>query len=126
MRRTPTPAALDVVVVTCAVSAGGHAALVPEHVREALQLGAAFVVSVVLLGWAVIALRERRPRRADERAAPGQPDRRLTKGSARAQHRLTGKFVADARDYDAVHRHILEMADMLSDGIMKQLPQRFR
>ena len=43
-----------------------------------------------------------------------------------ATHRLTGKFAADVRDYDAVHRHILEMADMLSDGIMKQFPQRFR
>jgi hypothetical protein len=25
-----------------------------------------------------------------------------------------------------VHRHILEMADMLSAGIMREFPQRFR
>ena len=43
-----------------------------------------------------------------------------------AQDRLTGNFAADVRDYDAVHRHILEMADMLSAGIMRQFPQRFR
>jgi hypothetical protein len=43
-----------------------------------------------------------------------------------AQDRLTGKFAADVRDYDAVHRHILEMADMLSSGIMREFPQRFR
>ena len=56
MRRTLSPTALDVVVVSCAVSAGVHVALVPEHMREAPQLGVAFGVSVVLLGGAVIAL----------------------------------------------------------------------
>jgi hypothetical protein len=33
-----------------------------------------------------------------------------------AQDRLTGKFAADVRDYDAIHSHILEMADTLSAG----------
>jgi hypothetical protein len=45
---------------------------------------------------------------------------------AEAQHRLQGDFAADIRDYEAVHRHILEMADMLSDGIIRQFPKRFR
>jgi hypothetical protein len=45
---------------------------------------------------------------------------------AEAQHRLQGNFAADVRDYDAVHRHILEMADTLSAGIMRQFPGRFR
>jgi hypothetical protein len=40
--------------------------------------------------------------------------------------RLQGRFAADIRDYEAVHRHILEMADMLSDGIIRQFPARFR
>jgi hypothetical protein len=43
-----------------------------------------------------------------------------------ATHRLTGDFGADIRDYEHIHRHILEMADMLSDGIMAQFPHRFR
>jgi len=43
-----------------------------------------------------------------------------------ATHRLTGTFAADIRDYEHIHRHILEMADMLSDGIMAQFPGRFR
>jgi hypothetical protein len=43
-----------------------------------------------------------------------------------AQDRLNGRFAADISDYEAVHRHILEMADMLSDGIMRQFPGRFR
>jgi hypothetical protein len=30
------------------------------------------------------------------------------------------------RDYEAIHRHILHMADMLSAGIIKQFPHRFR
>jgi hypothetical protein len=43
-----------------------------------------------------------------------------------AVDRLNGRFAADVRDYDAVHRSILEMADMLSDGIVAQFPGRFR
>jgi hypothetical protein len=43
-----------------------------------------------------------------------------------AQDQLTGNFAGSVRDYDAVHRHILEMADMLSEGLVKQFPRRFR
>jgi hypothetical protein len=43
-----------------------------------------------------------------------------------AQDVLAGNFAADVADYDVVHHHILEMADMLSDGIMRQFPGRFR
>jgi hypothetical protein len=43
-----------------------------------------------------------------------------------ATHRLQGDFTADARDYDRIHNQILEMADMLSEGIIRQFPGRFR
>jgi hypothetical protein len=43
-----------------------------------------------------------------------------------AAHRLAGDFSADIRDYEAIHHHILVMADALSDGIMDQFPGRFR
>jgi len=43
-----------------------------------------------------------------------------------AVHRLSGDFAADIRDYERIHRHILEMADMLSTGIIEQFPRRFR
>ena len=40
--------------------------------------------------------------------------------------RLNGRFAADIADYEAVHRHILAMADALSAGIVAQFPGRFR
>ena len=39
---------------------------------------------------------------------------------------LQGKYPESVRAYDDVHKQILEMADMLSDGIMRQFPSRFR
>src|SRR5262245_59279991 len=43
-------------VFACAASAGAHAGLVPEHLRESPQLGVAFIASVVLLTAAGAAL----------------------------------------------------------------------
>jgi hypothetical protein len=40
---------LDAVIVTCAISAGIHAALAPDHFREATGAGTGFVVATVLL-----------------------------------------------------------------------------
>ena len=75
-----------------------------------------------------------------------QPDRRLPhkanprdwpRGEMRAMMRehldltlaeavaLTRDHRADIRAYDRIHRQILGMADMLSDGIVAQFPKRF-
>jgi hypothetical protein len=62
------------------------------------------------------------PRAAARSMMKGHLDQTL----AQAQHRLQGRFAADARDYDVIHRHILVMADTLSAGIIRQFPQRFR
>lgn len=43
-----------------------------------------------------------------------------------ASARLTGDFAADIAAYEKVHADILEMADMLSTGIIQQFPQNFR
>jgi hypothetical protein len=42
-----------------------------------------------------------------------------------AVDRLHGDYGADIADYDMVHSQILEMADMLSDGIIDAFPARF-
>ncbi|HEY7708004.1 MAG TPA: hypothetical protein VH968_12630 [Gaiellaceae bacterium] len=51
----------DVVALTCAVSAGIHAGLTPEHFEERLAAGAGFAVSAVLLAGIAVGL-ARRPR----------------------------------------------------------------
>ena len=45
---------------------------------------------------------------------------------AEAVAHLEQRHRADIRAYDRVHRQILAMADMLSDGIAAQFPKRFR
>lgn len=42
-----------------------------------------------------------------------------------ATARLRGDWAADVAAYDEVHRHILQMADVISDGIVQQFPNRF-
>src|SRR5687767_6992655 len=44
---------------------------------------------------------------------------------AEAVARLTGDWNADVAAYDAVHQHILHMADALSGGIIAQFPAAF-
>jgi hypothetical protein len=42
-----------------------------------------------------------------------------------AKARLRGDWAADIAAYDTVHHHILQMADVLSKGIVSQFPKRF-
>jgi hypothetical protein len=44
---------------------------------------------------------------------------------AEAVARLNGNWEGDVAAYDAVHQHILHMADTLSDGIIAQFPAAF-
>jgi CHASE2 domain-containing sensor protein len=57
---TPRPIAggraRDVAVLACALSAGVHAGLVPEHVHESTRLALAFACAAVLAGLVVVAL----------------------------------------------------------------------
>jgi len=45
---------------------------------------------------------------------------------AEAVHELNGDYAASVADYEEIHHHILEMADLLSNGIMRAFPQSFR
>ncbi len=40
--------------------------------------------------------------------------------------RLQGNWNADVAAYDQIHRHALHFADLLSTGLVKQFPKRFR
>lgn len=44
---------------------------------------------------------------------------------AEATDHLKGNYAADVKDYDAIEHHIIMMADVLSDGIIAQFPQKF-
>lgn len=43
-----------------------------------------------------------------------------------ATDRLGGNYAADIKDYDEIHHHILGLANALTDGIVKQFPDRFK
>jgi hypothetical protein len=62
------------------------------------------------------------PRKTLRKMMKGHLDQTL----AEATNRLSGSYDADVRDYDEIHEHILEMADALSAGIIKQFPRKFR
>src|SRR5687768_13385582 len=49
----------------------------------------------------------------------------LTSTTNEVVARLTKNWDADVRAYDDVYRHILMMSDALSDGIVKQFPNKF-
>jgi hypothetical protein len=46
----------DIVIVACAISAGIHGALVPDHFREGAEAGVGFVVATALLAVLAVAL----------------------------------------------------------------------
>ena len=43
-----------------------------------------------------------------------------------AADELGGKYADSVTEYEAIHLHMLDMADLLSNGIMRAFPQRFR
>ena len=49
----------------------------------------------------------------------------LSTTTAEVVARLTKDWAGDVRAYDALYDHILKMADALSDGIIKQFPEKF-
>ena len=69
--------------------------------------------------------------KANPRALPFARTDRLMKGHLddtldEAVDQLGGDFGASVRDYDHIHHHILRMSDAISDGMIRQFPDRFR
>lgn len=56
---SPSQTRTDAVVLACAISAGIHAALAPEHFRETTGAGVGFVASAVLLAALAVVLTRR-------------------------------------------------------------------
>jgi hypothetical protein len=52
--------------------------------------------------------------------------RHLKLTTEEAVARLQGNWNADVAAYDKIHRHALHLSDLLSDGLIKQFPKRFR
>jgi hypothetical protein len=59
----------DVLIVACAISAGIHAALTPEHFEEGVGAGGGFLVATILLGLVAVGLTRRTDEAAPARAA---------------------------------------------------------
>jgi hypothetical protein len=59
-------------------------------------------------------------------AMKAEMHRHLDLTTQEAVARLQANWTADVAAYDKVHQHILHMSDMLSQGIIKQFPARFR
>ena len=66
------------------------------------------------------------PRFLSRSAARGMMNIHLTQVIQQGVDELTGNYLADARAFAPYIRHILDMADMISSGIISQFPARFR
>lgn len=71
-------------------------------------------------------LHEANPRNWSRKAMRRMMKGHLDQTVSEAVNRLSGRYEADVRDYDEIHRHILMMADTLSRGMIEQFPRRFR
>jgi hypothetical protein len=70
-------------------------------------------------------LSEANPRRWPLEAMRAHMTSHLDLTLEEAVARLEGRYADDIAAYDKVHADILEMADLLSDGIVAQFPSRF-
>lgn len=73
-----------------------------------------------------VALSALNPRHWDEDQLSEMMVEHLDTTLAEALSRLGGNFAQDIADFEVVHHHILEMADFLSNGIIRQSPRKFR
>ena len=65
------------------------------------------------------------PKNWPEATLQGAMKTHLDQTLEEATHRLQGKYDEDIKDYDEIVKHILMMADVLSNGIIAQFPAKF-
>jgi hypothetical protein len=70
-------------------------------------------------------LHELNPRQWPLEELDAMMDEHLDLTLAEAVARLEGRYTDDVAVYEDIHAQILEMADMLSDGIIRAFPQKF-
>jgi hypothetical protein len=66
------------------------------------------------------------PRHWELAVMKAEMHKHLTLTTEEAVARLQGDWTADVAAYDEIHEHILHMSDLLSTGLVKQFPRRFR
>ncbi len=100
--------------IIAAAKAGDQTAVADAQARWTTNAGeiAAFLAAANPRSWDL-----------DEMTAMLDEHLRLTTDEAVA--RLQGDWAADVAAYDQIHAHALGMADVLSNGIIKQFPSRF-
>ena len=121
-----------------AANADAVTALLTEHILIAAELltaakaGDGAAVAAALEAWyengedIAVALSDLNPRHWDEDELSEMMVTHLDTTLAEALSRLGGNFAQDIADFEVVHEHILEMADFLSNGIIRQFPRKFR
>ena len=70
-------------------------------------------------------LHQANPKYWSEEALKAMMRTHLDQTLAEAVHRLQGQYEADIRDYDEIVHHMIMMADILTEGIVKQFPEKF-
>ena len=112
-------------------------ALLRDHILTAAQLvaaakaGDAAGVEQASAAWyangddIAVALNGLNPRHWDLHHLKVMMKAHLDRTLEEAVARLQGRYADDIAAYEAIHADILEMADMLSDGIVRQFPQAF-
>jgi len=113
-------------------------ALLREHIVIAVELlqaakaGDAAAVAAIRARWNANAndiadfLAAANPRWWRQAALRAAMRTHLDQTLTEATHELTGDFTAGVADYEEIQAHILAMADLLSSGIIRQFPHRFR